>query len=118
MDDRQMRAYVLAKPGAVETYPFGPDAMVAKVAGKMFALFSEGEEPPRVSLKVDPEEGDLLRGAHPTIVPGYHLNKRHWITAPIDGSVPLDLLTSLVDDSYDLVVASLPKAKRETLSAM
>jgi predicted DNA-binding protein (MmcQ/YjbR family) len=115
MDDAKARAYVLAKPGAEETYPFGPGTMVAKVVGKMFALFSEDDAPRQISLKVDPQEGELLRGAHPTIVPGYHLNKRHWITAPIDGSLPPDLLTDLIDDSYDLVVASLTKAKRESI---
>ena len=64
------------------------------------------------------EEGELLRAQYPTIIPGYHLNKRHWITATIDDRLPTDLLTGLVDDSYDLVVASLTKAKREALSAL
>jgi predicted DNA-binding protein (MmcQ/YjbR family) len=117
MDQAELRAYVLAKRGAEGGHPFGPGAFVVKVSGKMFALLSEDEDPGTISLKVDPEEGELLRAQYPTIIPGYHLNKRHWITATIDDRLPTDLLTGLVDDSYDLVVASLPKAKREALSA-
>ena len=115
MDHDRLRAYVLAKRGAEGGHPFGPTAFVVKVSGKMFALLSEDEDPPTISLKVDPDEGELLRDQHPTIIPGYHLNKRHWITATIDGSLPPDLLHDLVDDSYDLVVASLTRAQRAAL---
>ena len=117
MDEQQLRAYVLAKPAAEGGYPFGPGAFVVKVGGKMFALLSEDESPDTISLKVEPTEGELLRGQYPTIIPGYHLNKRHWITATIDGSLPPDLLPALVDDSYDLVVASLTRAKRDAIRA-
>lgn len=116
MDDRQVRAHVLSKRGAEGGYPFGPGAFVVKVGGKMFALISEDEAPATISLKVDPDEGELLRGQFPAIIPGYHLNKRHWITATIDGSLPDDLLPDLVDDSYDLVVASLTRAQRAAIS--
>lgn len=116
MDDKQLRSYVLAKHGADGGYPFGPGAFVVKVAGKMFALLSEDEEPATISLKVDPDEGELLRSQYAAIIPGYHLNKRHWITATIDGSLPEDLLTGLVDDSYDLVVRSLTRAARAALA--
>jgi predicted DNA-binding protein (MmcQ/YjbR family) len=115
MTHDQLRAYVLAKRGAEGGYPFGPTAFVVKVSGKMFALLSEDEDLGTISLKVDPDEGELLRDQYPSIIPGYHLNKRHWITATIDGSLPPDLLHDLVDDSYDLVVASLTKAKRAAL---
>jgi predicted DNA-binding protein (MmcQ/YjbR family) len=118
MDYEQLRAYVLSKRGAEGGYPFGPGAFVVKVSGKMFALLSEDEDPATVSLKVDPEESELLRAQYPTIIPGYHLNKRHWITATIDDRLPDDLLTGLVDDSYDLVVKSLTKAKREELASI
>lgn len=116
MNHESLRAYVLAKRGAEGGYPFGPGAFVVKVSGKMFALLSEDEDPATISLKVDPDEGELLRGQYPAITPGYHLNKRHWITATIDGSLPPDLLPDLVDDSYDLVVASLTRAARAALS--
>jgi predicted DNA-binding protein (MmcQ/YjbR family) len=117
MDDTHLRAYVLAKRGAEGGYPFGPGAFVVKVGGKMFALLSEGDDPPTISLKVDPDEGELLRGQYPTIIPGYHLNKRHWITATIDGGLPPDLLPGLVDDSYDLVVKSLTRAQRDAIGS-
>lgn len=116
MDGERLRAYVLAKQGADGGYPFGPGAFVVKVGGKMFALLSEDEEPATISLKVDPDEGELLRGQYKAIIPGYHMNKRHWITATIDGSLPPDLLPSLVDDSYDLVVRSLTRAARAALA--
>jgi predicted DNA-binding protein (MmcQ/YjbR family) len=117
MDHSQLRAYVLAKRGAEGGYPFGPGAFVVKVSGKMFALLSEDDDPSTISLKVDPDEGELLREQYPSIIPGYHMNKRHWITVTVDGSLPPELLPELVDDSYDLVVKSLTKAKREALAA-
>jgi len=117
MNQEELRAYVVSKHGAEGGYPFGPGAFVVKVSGKVFALLSEGEDPGTISLKVDPDEGELLRAQYPTIIPGYHLNKRHWITATVDDRIPADLLTDLVDDSYDLVVKSLTKAKREALLA-
>lgn len=116
MDHSQLRAYVVSRRGAEGGYPFGPGAFVVKVSGKMFALLSEDEDPATISLKVDPDEGELLRDQYPSIVPGYHLNKRHWVTATVDGSLTPDLLTELVDDSYDLVVNSLTRAQREALN--
>jgi predicted DNA-binding protein (MmcQ/YjbR family) len=104
-----VRAYGLRKPGATEEYPFGPEALVAKVGGKMFLLLGESS----VSLKADPHEAEQLRADHPAIQPGYHLNKRHWITVTLDGSVPDDLLRDLIDESYDLVFGGLTKATRQ-----
>jgi predicted DNA-binding protein (MmcQ/YjbR family) len=110
-----LRALLLARPGAVEDFPFGPDALVARVGGKMFAILSASDDTPRLSLKVEPEHGELLRGAYPAIQPGYHLNKRHWITLTADGSVPADLVGDLIDDSYELVLAGLSRAVRERI---
>jgi predicted DNA-binding protein (MmcQ/YjbR family) len=104
-----------AKPGAVEDYPFGDDAAVFKVAGKMFALVSLGQEPGSVSLKCDPGIAVELRAQYPAVTAGYHLNKRHWNTVELDGSVPGDELTELIDHSYDLVVAGLTRAVRSKL---
>ena len=101
-----------AKPGSAEEYPFGDEAAVYKVAGKMFALVSVGQAPGDVSLKCDPHTALALRASHAAITPGYHLNKRHWNTITLDGSVPDEMVTDLLGDSYDLVVASLPKARR------
>ena len=82
---------------------------VFKVAGKIFALSSLKDRPLAVSLKCEPEIAEQLRGVYPAVRPGYHLNKRHWNTVEIDGSLEEGFLFDLVEDSYDLVVAALPK---------
>ena len=105
-----------AKPGSAEDYPFGDEVAVFKVAGRMFALVSLGPPPGSVSLKCDPDLAAVLRDRHAGITPGYHLNKRHWNTVTLDGSVPDEELLELIDHSYDLVVARLPKAQRNELS--
>ncbi len=89
--------------GAELTYPFGPETTVYKVAGKIFALLGLERDPPTISLKCDPEHGEALRAEHATIIPGYHLNKRHWITVTLDGSLPQSMIDELIEDSYDLV---------------
>ena len=104
------------KPGAVEEYPFGDEVAVFKVAGRMFALMPLGEVPGSVSLKCDPGLAVSLRGRYAGITPGYHLNKRHWNTITIDGSMPDRMISQMVEDSYDLVVARLTKAQRDQLT--
>jgi predicted DNA-binding protein (MmcQ/YjbR family) len=89
--------------GAELSYPFGPEAAVFKVAGKIFAIAGLERTPPQLTLKCDPEHGEALRGEHGAITPGYHMNKRHWITVALDGSVPRKLVTELIEDSFDLV---------------
>jgi predicted DNA-binding protein (MmcQ/YjbR family) len=89
--------------GAERTYPFGPEVAVFKVAGKIFALVGLERTPADISLKCEPEHGELLRAEHAAIVPGYHLNKRHWITITLDGSLPPTLIDELIEDSFDLV---------------
>ncbi|GAB3749230.1 MmcQ/YjbR family DNA-binding protein [Microlunatus parietis] len=105
----------LSLPGAVEDYPFGDDLAVIKVGGKIFALLPLGGEPGTVSLKCNPALALELRDRHPGVVPGYHLNKRHWNTIILDGSVPGDEVAELIEHSYELVVASLTRAVRATL---
>ena len=108
-----LRRWCLARPGATEEFPFGDQPSVFKVGGKMFALSALESRPLRVSLKCEPELGEGLRATYPAIQPGYHLNKRHWVTITLDGSVPDETLLELLEDSYDLVVAGLPaKAAR------
>jgi len=102
----------LSKPGAEETTPFGPDVLVYKVGGKMFALTVPDDFPARINLKCDPERSVMLREEHAAITPGYHMNKRHWNTVVLDNSLPSKLVRELIDHSYELVVASLPKAER------
>ena len=110
---QRLRERCLGLPGAREEFPFGDEVSVFKVGGKMFALCSLDAGPPlQLSVKCDPELAVQLRSAYPAITPGYHLNKRHWNTITLDGSLPDQMVTDLLGDSYDLVVASLPKARR------
>jgi predicted DNA-binding protein (MmcQ/YjbR family) len=110
-----LRRYCLSFPGAEETFPFGANTSVFKVGGKMFALSQLDADSLRVSLKCEPELAVGLRAAHAAIIPGYHLNKRHWNTVIIDGSLPETMVRNLIEDSYDLVVSRLPAAQRSAL---
>jgi predicted DNA-binding protein (MmcQ/YjbR family) len=112
MDWRELKERCLTLPGAVEEFPFGDEVSVFKVGGKMFALSHLDGDPLQVSVKCDPELAVQLRAAYAAIGPGYHLNKRHWNTITLDGSVADEMVGDLLGDSYDLVVASLPKARR------
>ncbi|MES2661561.1 MAG: MmcQ/YjbR family DNA-binding protein [Verrucomicrobiota bacterium] len=112
MDLPDAIARFLSKPGSEETTPFGPDVLVYKVGGKMFALAVPDEFPSRINLKCDPERSVILRDEYDSITPGYHMNKRHWNTLVLDGSLPSKLVGELIDHSYDLVLASLPRSKR------
>jgi predicted DNA-binding protein (MmcQ/YjbR family) len=112
----ELRDVCLSFSGAEETFPFGELTSVFKVGGKMFALSQLGGESLRVSLKCEPELAVGLRAAHPAVIPGYHLNKRHWNTVILDGSLADDTVRDLVEDSYDLVVSKLPAAKRRALA--
>jgi predicted DNA-binding protein (MmcQ/YjbR family) len=108
-------AACLAKPGATEDYPFGDEVAVFKVADRMFAIVSLESAPGDVSLKCDPELAAALRARYTAITPGYHLNKQHWNTVALDGSVPDAEVAEMIDHSYDLVVARLTKAQRNQL---
>ncbi len=101
--------------GATEEFPFGPEDAVFKVGGRMFALVSLEDEPARVNLKCDPVYALALRDEFPAVQPGYHMDKRHWNTVVLDGSVPNHLLVEWVEESYDLVVAGLTRAARAAL---
>jgi predicted DNA-binding protein (MmcQ/YjbR family) len=116
-DSRRDRVMAVCggKPGAAEDYPFGDEVAVFKVAGRMFALVSLGPAPGSVSLKCDPGLAADLRRRYPAIIPGYHLNKRHWNTVTLDGSVPDEEVLDLVDHSYDLVLAGLTRKQRDQL---
>jgi predicted DNA-binding protein (MmcQ/YjbR family) len=115
MDSAQLRACCLDLPGAGETFPFGPQTSVFKVAEKMFALSRLDGDPLRVSLKCDPALAEDLRAAHAAITPGYHLNKRHWNTVLLDGSLPERAIVDMIEDSYDLVVSQLSRTRRRAL---
>ncbi len=112
LDSEALRAHCLSQIEAVEEFPFGPDVRVFKVRGRMFALMAADADPPRISLKCDPLLSEALRATHPAVQPGYHLNKRHWITVMADGTLPDAEVRDLIDHSYDRVVAGLPKRGR------
>jgi predicted DNA-binding protein (MmcQ/YjbR family) len=113
MNIESFREYCLKKRAATESMPFGPDNIVFKVEGKMFALAALDEVPPRVNLKCDPDLALELRDRYEQVLPGYHMNKKHWNTVVLDGVIPEKEIRKMIDHSYDLVVRSLPKAKRQ-----
>lgn len=110
-------AHCLSLPGAVETTPFGPEVLVCKVGGKMFALTSPDDFPSRINLKCNPDRAIELRDKFESIQPGWHMNKKHWNTVTLDGSLPVELVRELVDHSYALVVDGLPLKLRKELKA-
>lgn len=120
IDLKTLRNYCFSKPGAVEDYPFGEETLVVKVMGKMFALIPLDlqDEAPRISLKCDPALAEILRNIYDAVQPGYHLNKRHWNTVTVDGSIPDQEIYDMVDQSYQLVVQSLSKSDREKLKKL
>ena len=115
MTAAELRRRCLSLPGTTESFPFVEGVSVFKVADKMFALSRLEGDPLEVSLKCEPDLADQLRRAYPAIRPGYHLNKRHWNTVTLDGSLPDQLVQDLIEDSYDLVVSALPKRVRHEL---
>ena len=118
MDLPDLIAYCLSLPSVEEATPFGPDVLVYKIQGKLFALTQPDEYPVRVNLKCDPERAIELREQYSAIIPGYHMNKKHWNTLVLDGSLRDSLICSLIDDSYLLVAGSLPKKDREKLGIL
>lgn len=112
-----LRAYLTQKQRVTEETPFGPDALVFKVCGKMFALVGWQSSPLRLSLKCDPDDALALRDMYPAVQPGYYLNKKHWNTITLDGTIPDADLFTMIDNSYRLVVTSLKKTERDALLA-
>ncbi|VAW85617.1 hypothetical protein MNBD_GAMMA18-1618 [hydrothermal vent metagenome] len=101
--------------GTAGSYPFGPKALVFKVMGKMFALVSQKEKIPRITLKCRPADGEVLVSQYDSISPGYYMNKRHWITISLNGKLPEEMILDLANGSYDLVVSKLTKADKKKL---
>jgi predicted DNA-binding protein (MmcQ/YjbR family) len=117
MNIESYRSYCLTKKGVTEEFPFGEEALVFKVMGKMFAL-TDVTEFSSVNLKVEPEQGAEIREQYPSVQPGYHMNKKHWITVLMDGSVPDKLFKQWIDNSYELVVSGLTKKQKSALESM
>ena len=115
MDIETLREYCLKKQSVKESFPFGETALVFKVKDKMFLLAILDSIPLQFNVKCDPEEAETLREQYAAIQPGYHMNKKHWNTVIVDGTVPEKILRSMIDESYRLVVESLPLKKRQGL---
>lgn len=111
MNIEEYRSYCLAKKSVTEEFPFDNETLVFKVAGKMFAL-TDITNFASINLKCDPEKAVELRDQYPAVLPGYHMNKKHWNTILLDGSIPTKLLQIWIDESYDRVVNALPKRER------
>lgn len=118
MDWEEARLYCLSLQSATADYPFDPHTLVIKVGGKIFALPGS---PPKadsvgsINLKCDPDWALMLRDTYPAVTAGYHMNKRHWNTVILDGTIPVDELIEMIDHSYQLIVKSLPKRARKEL---
>ena len=110
--------YCISKKGSEETFPFDEVTLVYKVMGKMFALVPTDREALTLNLKCDPERAEILREEYDGIRPGFHMNKKHWNTVHLDGSVPDKLVFELIDHSYDLVVKSLTRKLKDELNLL
>jgi predicted DNA-binding protein (MmcQ/YjbR family) len=115
MNNEEIHEYCLSKPAVTEGFPFNDTALVFKVAGKMFALLDLAEDSRGISLKCDPELAISLREQHPEVTAAYHFNKQHWNGINLKGSIADAQLKEWIDHSYNIIVDSLPKSKRETL---
>ncbi len=124
MNHQQARIYLLDKPEATESFPFGPDVSVFKIKDKMFATLALGKMGKGdglgnfdwwMNLKCDPDEAAALRDIFPAVNPGYHMNKRLWNTLTLDGSIPLSEIERMIDNSFSLVVKGLKKSDRKVL---
>ncbi len=115
MNTSSLYAYLRQKAHVTEGFPFGENTLVLKVGGKIFAIVNLEEVPTRINLKCDPERAVELREEYDDIIPGYHMNKRHWNTVVLSGEIPSKLIKELIDHSYALVVSSLPRKTKEEL---
>lgn len=115
MDIESLQEYCLKKKEAEETFPFGDTTLVFKVRGKMFLLVSLDSPVLQFNVKCDPEQAIEWREQYHAVQPGYHMNKKMWNTVTVDGSIPAKILRQMIDDSYELVVKSLPKKSQEGL---
>ena len=123
MKHKACKKYLLSKPEAIEDYPFGPDIAVFKVKGKMFATLAyshievEGkkQKQARMNLKCNPDQALMLREIFSAVIPGYHMNKKHWNTICLDGSIPTSEIKSMIDHSFSLVINSLKVAEKNAM---
>jgi len=117
MNIEDFRNFCIKKPGVKEEFPFGPETLVFKVGGKIFALTGLDNSDFSVNLKCDPDYAEELREKHTEVQPGYHMNKKHWNTVNFEGSLSEEFLSELINHSYELVLKSLPKLKRAQIES-
>lgn len=113
MDIETLREYCLSKKAVTEDFPFGETTLVFRVKEKIFLLVSLDADPLQFNAKCNPEKAIELREEYEAIQPGYHMNKKHWNTVVIDGSIPSKLIKEMIDDSYQLIIQALPKKVRD-----
>jgi len=118
MNLEELRDYCMSKKGVEETLPFGPETLVFKVMGKAFLLTGFDQNPVQFNVKCDPEKAIELREHYHCVQPGYHMNKKHWNTIIVDGSVTDKLIREWITNSYDLVISGLPKIQQKKLSLL
>ena len=118
MPDNETRCYLLSKPEAREDFPFGPSLYVYKIKGRMFALIRYVKNTAKINLKCDPQEAMVLRDIFEAVEPGYHMNKAHWNTVTLDGSIPQGEIERMIDRSYELVVKNLTKLEQKHLKVI
>ena len=118
MPDNETRCYLPSKPEAREDFPFGPSLYVYKIKGRMFALIRYVKNTAKINLKCDPQEAMVLRDIFEAVEPGYHMNKAHWNTVTLDGSIPQGEIERMIDRSYELVVKNLTKLEQKHLINM
>lgn len=118
MNIEELTEYCSKKKGVTQEFPFDEDTLVFKVTGKMFLLASLEKIPLQINIKCSPEEAVELREKYEAVIPGYHMNKKHWNTVIIDNSIPPKNIFSWVDNSYDLVVIGLKKSEKEELEKL
>ena len=115
MNIETLREYCLSKKAVTEDFPFGEDTLVFRVLNKIFLLISLSSNPLQFNAKCDPDKAIELRDQYDAVQPGYHMNKKHWNTIIMNGSLSNAQLKEMIDDSYNLIVQSLPKKERENL---
>jgi predicted DNA-binding protein (MmcQ/YjbR family) len=118
MNPESLRDFCLSLPGVTEELPFGPDILVFKVMGKVFLMTPLDRGDFSINVKCDPEIAEELRTRYSDVVPGYHMNKKHWNTVHINGNIPAESLLGWIKNSYDLVAGSLTKAQKIELESM
>ncbi len=115
MNEEKLESFLFLKPCTKKEFPFGDDVAVFKVKNKMFALYGFEEGIIRLNLKSDPNDAIAYRDIYECVIPGYHMNKKHWNTIILDGTMEEDILKEMIDESYDLVVSKLTRKEKEEL---